>query len=129
MNLIRNVSTNLECFLGVLLLASNQDVANRLNELFLNHQIKKKYLAITKGIPNPINGKLSFSNIQITFSFNKDVIPNISGTIDIPICERTVGERKRMALRPVLSHTEDPVKSSKYNSRAKSFKAITHFKV
>lgn len=43
-------------FLGVLLLASNQDTANRLNKLFLEHQIKKKYLAITKGVPNQMEG-------------------------------------------------------------------------
>ena len=42
--------------LGVLLLASDQDVANRLNKLFLDHQIKKTYMAITKGIPNPMEG-------------------------------------------------------------------------
>ena len=38
------------------LLATNQVVANKLNKLFLDHQIKKKYVVITKGIPNPREG-------------------------------------------------------------------------
>ncbi len=34
-----------------------------------------------------------------------------------------------MALRPVMEHSENPVKSAKYNAKGKSFQAITHFKV
>ena len=43
--------------LGVLLLASNQEMANKLNKQFLSKEIKKVYVAITKGIPNPKEGK------------------------------------------------------------------------
>lgn len=91
---------------GVLLLASNQVVANKLNKLFFDQQIKKKYVAITKGIPH----------IR-------------EGTISIPLTEKSMGERQRMTLRPVKVHSKDSVASSKYNAKGKSFHAVTHFKV
>lgn len=37
--------------------------------------------------------------------------------------------RQRMALRPVMQHSDNPSKSAKYNAKMKSFKAITHFQV
>ncbi|XP_057372839.1 pseudouridylate synthase RPUSD4, mitochondrial-like [Daphnia carinata] len=91
---------------GVLLLASNQVVANKLNKLFFDQQIKKKYVTITKGIPH----------IR-------------EGTISIPLTEKSMGERQRMTLRPVQVHSKDSVASSKYNAKGKSFHAVTHFKV
>lgn len=51
------------------------------------------------------------------------------GTIDIPLCEKSLGNRQRMALRPILKHSDAPIKSAKYNAKGKSFKAITHFQV
>lgn len=89
---------------GVLLLASNQEMANKLNKQFLSKEIKKVYVAITKGIPNPKEG-----------------------TINIPISETTVMNRQRMKLRPVQPHDQTQIESS--NFKGKSSKAITHYKV
>lgn len=107
-------------------MASNQDTADRLNGFFLEHRIKKKYLAITKGIPNPPEGTSGVVNSSLLKT--KRLILDV-GTIDIPIYEKTVADRQRMSLRPVLSHRDDPIRSSKYNAKVKSFRAVTHFKV
>ncbi len=104
-------------------------MANKLNKLFLDHEIQKKYMVITKGIPSPREG------IYLKRPSVPDVIQLIRyfvlflGTIDIPMCEKSIGDRQRMALRPVLSHNPDSLKSAKYNAKGKSFKAITHFRV
>ena len=75
-----------------------------MNKLFFERAITKKYLALTKGIPNPREG-----------------------VIDIPICEKDIDGRKRMGLRPVKDHQE--LGSAQYNARSKSSKAITNYRV
>lgn len=79
-------------------------MAARLNQLFVERVIKKKYVAITKGVPNPREG-----------------------IIDIPMCERNVGDRQRMGLRPVKAHHEPG--SAQYNARSKASRAVTHYRV
>lgn len=65
---------------GVLLLATDQAAAKRLNDLFHKRLVKKTYLALTKNVPEPHEG-----------------------TIDIPIGLSTLLDRQRMKLRPVDS--------------------------
>lgn len=67
------MKSNVFHFSGVLLLASDQETANRLNKLFFERKILKKYHAITKGIPNPSRGTVDeihcsfIANIKLGF--------------------------------------------------------------
>ncbi|XP_045186357.2 uncharacterized protein LOC123544342 [Mercenaria mercenaria] len=87
---------------GVMLFAKTEEMANRLSECFLHREIKKKYLVITKNIPE----------MQ-------------SGEIDIPITEGTVEGKVRMCLRPYNS----PELNAVTKKRQPGTEAITRYRV
>lgn len=92
---------------GVLLLAKTQSKAKQMNELFLKHEIVKKYLCITKTVPD-----------------------HNDGIIDIPIemgniVDRKGIKRERMVLCP---EPMQEVKQEYYSSRTAK-RAVTKFKV
>lgn len=87
---------------GVMLLAKTEEMASRLKECFIKRNVQKRYLVITKDIPE---------------------MP--SGEIDIPIVNGKVGDRDRKCLRPYYSPELKPV----LKSRKGGAQAITRYRV
>lgn len=87
---------------GVLLLAKTQEKAKELNRMFVEKKIVKRYLCITRGVPDEPEGVID--------------IP-----IDIGICDG----KERMVLRPeALEEYKNIIKPSKCAKRA-----VTQYKV
>ncbi|CAD5120491.1 DgyrCDS9057 [Dimorphilus gyrociliatus] len=89
---------------GVMVLAKNELTLGKLQLLFKQQKIKKKYLALTKGVPDPL-----------------------SGIVDIPIGEHMVDGRYRMGVLPDYSEETN----SFLNQGRKPLKseAITQYRV
>ncbi|KAL4237251.1 Mitochondrial RNA pseudouridine synthase rpusd4 [Mactra antiquata] len=87
---------------GVMLLAKNEDMAYRLSSFIESGRAKRRYLTITKNIPE----------LQ-------------TGEIDIPIIEGKAGDRTRMCLKPHNSAELSPV----YKTRVRGENAITRYRV
>lgn len=87
---------------GVLLLATNQDTARRLHDLFSKRLVDKTYWAITRNVPT---------------------LPE--GIIDIPIEEGIVNGLQRMVLRPEL---EEELRRIAAPSR-QAKRAVTNYRV
>lgn len=62
---------------GVLCLAKNRHMANVIETLFKAHQVKKEYLAVTKGL-----------------------VKERQGTIELPIAVGHIGGKERMVIVP-----------------------------
>ena len=87
---------------GVLLLAKSQEKAKQLNRMFVEHSIIKRYLCITRGVPD-----------------------DLEGVIDIPIEIGKCEGKERMVLRPeALEEYKNIIKPSKTAKRA-----VTQYKV
>ncbi|KAG7160522.1 uncharacterized protein LOC121876093 [Homarus americanus] len=84
---------------GVLLLSRTPAMADTLKRMFKERQLKKTYWAITKGIPNPLQG-----------------------VVDIPVAEGLIEERRRMVLAPVIKGVKGPTTTS--HEAITSFKVL-----
>lgn len=74
---------------GVLLMARTPSMADILKKMFKECQLKKTYWAITKGIPNPLQG-----------------------VIDIPIADGLIEGKHRMVLSPDIKGIKNPTSNS-----------------
>ncbi|XP_055329531.1 ribosomal large subunit pseudouridine synthase D-like [Paramacrobiotus metropolitanus] len=88
---------------GVLLLARNEKMATILHNMFLRRQIKKQYIAITKTVPQPLEG-----------------------VINIPIGDSRATGVNRRVLRPVRTDESRLVMNK---SSARGAEAITEYEV
>ncbi|CAG2117214.1 unnamed protein product, partial [Medioppia subpectinata] len=90
---------------GVLLLAKSQAKAKELNRMFCEHKILKRYICITRGVPD-----------------------QLEGIIDIPVDIGRCDGKERMVLRPeALQEYRDKIKPSKQAKRAVTqYKVVSH---
>lgn len=88
---------------GILLLASNKELASKLNNMFKMKEIIKKYWAITIRTPNPAEG-----------------------IINIPMAESKIGSRVRMTLKPIY---DEQTSLCLRKSTLRTSTAITEYRV
>ncbi|XP_071791068.1 pseudouridylate synthase RPUSD4, mitochondrial-like [Asterias amurensis] len=88
---------------GVMLLAKTEEMARHLHQMFIRHEVVKKYWVVTVGVPDP-----------------KD------GVIDIPMAEVDVGSFHRMGIRPDIGAV---YKDMGKFGRGKGTTAVTNFRV
>lgn len=87
---------------GVIVLAKTQRMADLLQTLFEEHNVKKTYHAITFNVPD-----------------------NPEATIDMPLAEGSVGSAKRMVICPKL----EPEYERLVPKFRKTYEAVTHYRV
>ncbi|XP_053125407.1 pseudouridylate synthase RPUSD4, mitochondrial isoform X2 [Hemicordylus capensis] len=94
---------------GVMVLARDQDTAHRIQELFKQRQVEKRYWAICVGSPKPTEG-----------------------LVDIPIAERKVESSQvhvKMALAPNYRMSEADGKMIRVRRHRNAYMAVTRYKV
>merc|ERR1719341_28753 len=89
---------------GVVLYAKTKEMELKLRKMFYEKKVEKTYLSICNGVPQ-----------------------SDSGVIDIPIGEGSVGDRRRMTLRPDFDASK--IISNKKSSKDNVSKAVTEYRV
>ncbi|KAK7462103.1 hypothetical protein BaRGS_00038475 [Batillaria attramentaria] len=92
---------------GVMLLAKNAEVAWRLLGMFRRREVKKKYWAVTKGVPQPLEG-----------------------IVDIPLARQKVHGIFKTTIQPETFVVDGQVRKQKWSRRDdRSMEAITEYEV
>ncbi|XP_067090183.1 pseudouridylate synthase RPUSD4, mitochondrial-like [Osmerus mordax] len=94
---------------GALLLARNEEVANHIQELHKHHQVERKYLVVSVGVPVPSEG-----------------------VIDIPVIEREVTGSQphfKMGLSPVYRMSDSGEGVTRVRAHRQAHGAVTKYRV